>query len=156
MSDSTVSRLDRFARQRGDTIVEVLIAIAVITLVLGGAYVTTNRSLQATRAAQERVNALKLAESQMEQIKALAANNPTELFGTTTASPFCIAKATGLPVEDDDPACAVGLSGDPASSEPIFNISITRTSNYFVLTEIWVDVSGRNNDSLQMRYRVYD
>ncbi len=152
-----ISKLRRLAdNQRGDTIVEVLIAIAVISLVLGGAYVTTNRSLQATRAAQERVNALKLAEAQIEQIKAMAANNATVLFGTTTSSPFCISKATGLPVADDDPACAVGLSGDPTSAEPKFSISITRSGNYFVLDETWVDVSGRNSDSLQMRYRVYD
>lgn len=146
------------ANQRGDTIVEVLIAIAVISLVLGGAYVTTNRSLQATRAAQERVNALKLAESQIEQIKAMAANSPSVLFGSATASAFCISKANGQPVAAGDAACEVTLSGDPAPSgvEPRFNISITRSSNYFELTETWEDVSGRNTDSLQMRYRVYE
>ncbi len=155
------------ANQRGDTIVEVLIAIAVISLVLGGAYVTTNRSLQATRAAQERVNALKLAESQMEQIKAMAANDPTVIFGSTTTSEFCISKATGdievaanlssgQPTGSPHADCVVGLSGDPATDEPRFYISIIRTGNDFVLTELWEDVSGRNNDSLQMRYRVYE
>ena len=68
-------------RQRGDTLVEVLIAIAVVSLILGGAYVTTNRSLYATRAAQERGNALKLAESQIEQLKGIVASNPTAVFG---------------------------------------------------------------------------
>ena len=143
-------------RQAGDTIVEVLIAIAIISVVLGGAYVSTNRSLLATRAAQERVSALKLAESQMEQIKGLAASDPDQLFGGTAPSPFCISKATGLPVEDDDPACAVGLSGDPTTAVPLFTISITRTGNDFAITETWTDVSGRITDSLEMRYRVYE
>lgn len=142
--------------ERGDTIVEVLISIAVISLVLGGAYVTTNRSLQATRASQERVNALKLAESQIEQIKGLAATDPDQLFGVTAPSPFCIAKATGLPVAATNAACSVGLSGDPSSSEPVFTISVVRSNNDFVLTETWADVSGRTTDSLQMRYRVYE
>ncbi len=146
----------RFGSQTGDTIVEVLIAIAVISLVLGGAYVMTNRSLLATRAAQERINALKLGESQLEQIKAMATSNPTVLFGSGTNSPFCISKASGLPVPASDAACAVGLGGDATSNEPKFNISIVRSVNYFVLTETWVDVSGRTNDSLQLRYRVYD
>ena len=57
--------------ERGDTIVEVLIAISVMSLLIGGAFVLTNRSLQGTRAAQERLNALKLVESQLEQLKKL-------------------------------------------------------------------------------------
>ena len=42
------------SRQRGDTIVEVLIAIAVIGAVLGGAYVVVNNSANNNQAAQER------------------------------------------------------------------------------------------------------
>lgn len=149
-------------REQGDTIVEVLIAIAVVSLVLAGAYVSTNRSLQATRAAQERVNALKLAESQMEQIKSLASISPEILYSSVTDSSFCIAKATGQPVRnehpthDDEPACAVGVSGDPTADQPIFEISITRDGDTFTLTETWTDVSGRVDDSLQLRYRVYE
>src|SRR5687767_4350813 len=58
-------------RERGDTIVEVLIAIAVVSLILGGAYTTTNRSMQATRSAQERSVALTLAESQIERLNGM-------------------------------------------------------------------------------------
>jgi prepilin-type N-terminal cleavage/methylation domain-containing protein len=142
--------------QRGDTIVEVLIAIAVISLVLGGAYVTTNRSLQATRSAQERGNALKLAETQMEQIKGLAATDPTALF--SAPSPFCIRKTDSQPVAATDAACRVNLSGDQAGSneQPSFRISILRDVNDFTLTETWDDVSGRQSNTLQLRYRVYE
>lgn len=156
-----VKRIPNRQQERGDTIVEVLIAVAVVSLILGGAYVTTNRNLLAVRSAQERVNALKLAESQIEQIKGLAAIDPDKLFATAgpnaAPNPFCIAKATGLPVAADKPACSVDLAGDPALSgvEPRFNISITRTGNDFLLTERWADVSGRVTDELQLRYRVY-
>lgn len=142
------------SRERGDTIVEVLIAIAVVSLVLGGAYVTTNRSLQTTRAAQERSIALKLAESQIERIKALAANDPAALFGAP--SPFCISGSTGQPVSASDAACSVDSSGMPASEEPVFHLSVERSNNDFVLTETWYNVSGRMTDSLQLRYRAYE
>lgn len=148
-------------RERGDTIVEVLIAVAVVALILAGAYVATNRSLLATRSSQERVNALKLAEAQMEQIKGLADTQPEKLFTTTgpnaSPNPFCIEKETGMPVPAGNAACVVNLSGDPAPSgvEPRFTISITRSGNDFVLTERWTDVSGRITDELKLRYRVY-
>ena len=72
---------------RGDTIVEVLVAIMVISSVLAGAYVSTRSSINATRTAQERGEALKLAESQVEQIK-VAANTGTP--DVIAAADFCI------------------------------------------------------------------
>jgi prepilin-type N-terminal cleavage/methylation domain-containing protein len=141
-------------RQRGDTLVEVLIAIAVISLILAGAYVTTNRSLYATRSAQERSNALKLAESQIEQLKGLAGSNPTALFGGAVPNPFCISN-TGTVVPAANPACSVGTTGVPTTVEPIFRLSIARSGNTFTLTETWIDVGGKQTDSLQLKYRVY-
>jgi prepilin-type N-terminal cleavage/methylation domain-containing protein len=144
----------RYDLQKGDTLVEVLIAIAIVTLILGGAYVTTSHSLQATRAAQERSIALKLAESQIERIKGLAADDPDTLF--TASSPFCISAASGLPVVASDTACQVNQTGNPTSSEPIFHISIAKSGNYFVLTETWASVTGKTTENLKMRYRVYE
>lgn len=146
-------------RERGDTIVEVLIAVAIVSLVLAGAYVSTNRSLLATRAAQERVSALKLAESQMEQIKSLASTDPDILYGSVTDAPFCIAKADGRPVSDDNAACTVGISGDPTdpNDPPAFKVSITRAGDdLFFLRETWTNVSGQQTDSLELRYRVHE
>lgn len=58
----------------GDTIVEVLIAMAVVSLVLAGAYASTLRSSNAVRTGQEQGIALKIAESQLERIRQAAAN----------------------------------------------------------------------------------
>ena len=44
---------------RGDTIVEVLLAIAITSVVLAGAYVAVSGSMKASRAAQERGEAVK-------------------------------------------------------------------------------------------------
>lgn len=147
-------------RERGDTLVEVLIAIAVVSLILGGAYVTTNRSLQATRSAQERAVALKLAESQIERLKALmSTSSASTVMGIPAGTAFCIGYTTNKPVNLPNNECDLNTDGTYTGVEPIFHISITRggtTGNDFVLSENWADVSGRNSDSLQLRYRVYD
>lgn len=62
----------RWAKQRGDTIVEVMLAMAVVGMVLGVAYGITNRSVQVGRSAQERSEALKIAETQIELLKEYA------------------------------------------------------------------------------------
>lgn len=137
--------------------VEVLIAIAVVSLVLGGAYVTTNNSLQATRAAQERSIALKLAESQIEQLKGIV-GDPTRsslVFGGSAPNPFCLSTA-GTPVADSHNDCKLGPDATHTTVEPVFTIKITRTGNNFLLEESWANVSGKTTDKLQLRYRVYD
>ena len=148
-------RIKQTSRERGDTLVEVLIAIAVITMIMGGAYITTNKSLLATRAAQERGNALKLAESQIEQIKGLVATNPDSLFSGSPPSPFCISD-TGTVVAATNAACSVGTGGTPTMAQPKFNLSVVRSGNTFTLTETWVNVSGKSTDQIQMKYRVYE
>jgi len=141
-------------KERGDTIVEVLIAISVVSLILAGAYVTTNRSLLATRSAEERGNALKLAESQVEQLKGLAKSDPTSIFGASTPMPFCVSHTTNKPVIATNPDCALDASGNATG---IYNLSVNRGSdgNTFTISNQWVDVSGKINDSLQLIYRIY-
>jgi Tfp pilus assembly protein PilV len=55
---------------RGDTIVEVLIAIIVLSTVLVTAYALATRSLKENQQAQEHSQALKIAEGQLEALKA--------------------------------------------------------------------------------------
>lgn len=151
------SLIKKSAGERGDTMVEVLIAIAVVSLVLGGAYVTTNNSLQSARAAQERSIALKLAESQIEQIKGIA-GDPTRsdlIFDGSAPNPFCISTG-GDPVTDSHDDCKLGPDATHATVEPIFTIKVTRTGNNFLLEESWANVSGKTTDKLQLRYRAYE
>jgi prepilin-type N-terminal cleavage/methylation domain-containing protein len=58
------------ANQRGDTIVEVLIALAVISSVLAGAFFVTNHSAQNVRDTEEHTQALQLLQGQIEQVRA--------------------------------------------------------------------------------------
>ncbi len=148
----------RSQHQRGDTLVEVLISMTVISLVLGGAYTTTSRSLSATRAAQERGNALKLAESQVEQIKNIVATSPDDIFGAGVSTKFCV-DGTGT-VYDASIAplnthCIVDVQGNPTTIQPSFTLVTTRTGNDFLVDESWYDVGGTTTDNLKLAYRVY-
>lgn len=55
--------------QRGDTIVEVLIAIAVVSGVLATSYAIVNSNTRSSQQASERVEALKLAEEKIELLR---------------------------------------------------------------------------------------
>jgi prepilin-type N-terminal cleavage/methylation domain-containing protein len=145
--------------QRGDTIVEVLIAMAVMSLVLGGAYVTTNRSLLAARDAQEHSQALKLAQTQVEEIKAIAASNPDSLFVSPPAV-FCIDSTPKvIDVAVSPGACAVNSKGSPATAEPIYHTTVKSGApsdpNFFTVQMQWLSVRGTATNKLDLVYRVY-
>ena len=140
--------------QRGDTIVEVLISIAVISLVLGGAYVTTQRSLLASRDAQERGNALKLTEGQLEQLKNIASSsNASTLFGSGTTGTFCV--VGGSIVSASNAGCAVDSAGQPTGKEPVYHLSATRSGNTFTVVNTWASLINSTNDNVQLAYRLY-
>lgn len=107
---------------RGDTIVEVLIAIAVVSLVLAGSYASTRRSANATRTAQEQGEALKFAESQVEQIKAALESSPAGTIppdSTQGSIPYTV-KTTITPLGSNNYNVIVtwpGLSGITNSVE---------------------------------------
>ncbi|CAN5448619.1 hypothetical protein BH10PAT3_BH10PAT3_8260 [soil metagenome] len=80
--------------QRGDTIVEVLIAMAVASSVLALTYVTMNRNLNITRASQERTEASKVVQGQIEALKAR-----TDAGRTLVSDNFCIDATDGSEIE---------------------------------------------------------
>lgn len=145
-------------RQRGDTIVEVLISITVVSLILGSAFITTNKSLQATRSTQERSNALKLAESQVEQLKGAIAN-PTTAATIFSSTLFCLYTPPAGPLSVVTlPAtnCTVDTGGTPTINEPKFNLSITRVGNDFTVKSTWNNLSGTTTlQQVTIKYRAY-
>jgi prepilin-type N-terminal cleavage/methylation domain-containing protein len=151
----------RGSAERGDTLVEVLIAIVIVASVIGGAYVVSNKSLQSTRSAQERQNALKLSESQLEQLKSLIASDPDQIFGAGKPTKFCLSSdASGIHVWDFTQAaqkvhCVLDASENPTTGQPAYTLYVQRTTNDFKLTETWFDVSGDFSDSMQLNYRAY-
>ncbi len=62
-------RITPVLQQAGDTIIEVFIAVAIISSVLGLAYATINRNTLVIRDTQERTEASKLGQGQIEVLK---------------------------------------------------------------------------------------
>lgn len=92
--------------QSGDTIVEVLIAIAVLTSVIGGAYSIMSLNMAKLRDNQERTEASKIAQSQIEALIGISKTDTSILPSGT--SPFCIEYSAPLSIN------SVG-AGSPAA-----------------------------------------
>lgn len=126
---------------RGDTLVEVLIAISIISAVLGGAYVSANRSSKAIRTAQERSEALKIAaETQMERIKVAADNNSPDIF---SPGDFCLD-----PALNTSPPCSIVVGGVTYDT----TVNHVAGSHDFAVKVIWDSLSGGKNN-VELYYR---
>ncbi|MGB4759316.1 MAG: hypothetical protein WBP26_04660 [Candidatus Saccharimonadales bacterium] len=156
--------------QAGDTIVEVLICILVISIVLAAAFTITNSSLLSVRAAQERSQAIKLAESQLERLRTA---EPVAALTT----PFCL-PPTGAHVTAASPIsrdCYFGLDGEViptaqvvgtpgAAGTPIanlysgadgpqFQVRVSQNAGLYTVQVKWVAVKG-DLGQITMRYSV--
>jgi len=109
-------------KQLGDTIIEVLLAMSVIGLVLGMAFGIANRSVQIGQDAQERTEALKIVESQLEIFKSEYAGS-ADLQARTEDNPFCLDTSTAIPVivDSTEPQCA-NINGNGQSG--LYTVSI--------------------------------
>lgn len=87
---------------RGDTIVEVMIALSILGLAFAISYATANHALLQARNAQEHSQALEYVDGQLELLRQAAPNPSTGVFTTNPATgksvtPFCLtAGASGI------------------------------------------------------------
>src|SRR5687768_7725289 len=90
---STMRRL----KQTGDTIVEVLIAITILSFILGGAYVVVSKSATSMCTAQERGEAVTIAQGQVEKLRVAGANTRLGTNGRT----FCFVGEALVPTPNN-------------------------------------------------------
>lgn len=109
-------------RERGDTIVEVLIAIAVLGSVLGSASIIVNKNVKTNLATQERAQAVKLAERQLELFRVAVATTPNFL-NTLPVGSFCM-RLSGTAVTVETTNCALNALGNPTSEEPVYDVGL--------------------------------
>lgn len=132
---------------RGDTIVEVLIAIAVVSSVLGGAFAVSSRALRGTRVSQERSEATKMVEGQLESLKTVL-DDPTradQVFSQTT--PFCFSPT--LAIVTDTASCRRG-------TENRYQLSIVRNGDAFSASAVWDKIGGGPQERVTIVYKVYE
>lgn len=82
----------------GETIVEVLLAVALVGGALTGAYYLLNRSYRQSQAAVERVAATKAAESRVEILRTVS---PSILNALSNGHIFCLTSAGSIALTTD-------------------------------------------------------
>lgn len=144
----------------GDTIVEVLLVITIVSSVLAGAFVSASRSLKETRGAQERGESLKLAEAQFERLRSVALNPASAVF--TTSSYFCIdsslqVRFLGSTNRDDfSPATYPSQCQQAPQGGTVYYVSIDRgPGNVFTVVSRWDNAKGTGRDEVKIVQRLY-
>lgn len=135
----------RSGHQRGDTIVEVLICVLIVSLVLAGAYVTTQRSSVGVRNSQEHSVALKLIQAQVEQLRTNANQENPAVF--TANQPFCMVDSVPVPA-NSTPECTQDSAGEPTTDQPMYRMTIRRIANaggtVFTINADWDALTGQS------------
>ncbi len=152
----------------GDTIIEVMIVLAVLGLAISISYATANRSLLNTRQAQENSEATKVLQTQIEQLRILAANGPNDPASTalnpfTHGSPFCVTGGASPVLTDETDALCTSNSGRytvkiyycPGSGDLECAGSELQADGTFLITAKWDNVRGIGKDSINYVYRYY-
>lgn len=130
--------------KRGDTIIEVMLAMAIIGLVLAAAYATAARNLRTSRFTQERTEALKIAEGQIELMKSLSGSSRDLLYPPESAE-FCLPAAGGAPVR---PA-----AGNAACQNRFYEITIQRaaSNDVFIIFVRWIPEGGSDANRAEVK-----
>jgi type II secretory pathway pseudopilin PulG len=157
------------SRQRGDTIVEVLIAIIVLSTVLAGAYGVASRSTKEGIQTQEHAQALQIAQGQLETLKSSTA--------PPSSTPFCYDSSgnavttgwtgTSWPVDQSNPSldgypsgcqqATNGSGGACTDASLCFHVAVQRLyatdPNLYTVSLRWNGVNG-GIDQVRLDYRL--
>jgi type II secretory pathway pseudopilin PulG len=94
-----------YKRSSGDTIVEVILCIAIAGLVIAGSYALAGNSLRQGVTASERTEALKIAEGQIETLKFRNQRSTSDVWQSFSTLPeaqdFCLDDEVPGQSEDD-------------------------------------------------------
>ena len=163
--------------QRGDTIVEVLIALAVIGLTISTGYSIATRSLNGVQVSNERSEATKVAEGQIERL--IASVRGGESVGPTGSNPaFCffINSIGETETRDVVTVAAPGVAGDYGDCQdgpdgrykiaileetnmnvPCYNDSgppSKLTASEYAVNVQWDRIGGGQQQVVELNYRI--
>lgn len=155
----------RRLKQGGDTIVEVMVCMAVVSAMLGGAFVTARNSQLNVRNSQEHAEALSLIENQVEQLRASGSNSNSPIF---TTSPFCMSNGALVSTTTASPAAACILESNgqqaPSGFQPAFTMYIAPSNNcntpiaqcyQYNVQATWYEIVGNGQGTESIEYRLY-
>ena len=153
--------------QRGDTLVEVLISIAVIGMVIGASYATATRAQRTGRYAQEQTEALKVAEAQIEKLKHIATIDPTtvpapaDIFSTINTE-FCITDTFAKVNKGSTGPSGYDANCKGLGSGKLYDVVVKYEVNppdgghdLFTVTVSWERVGSAIRGNQQIAYRLH-
>lgn len=134
---------------KGDTIIEILLSIAVLSLVLSVSYGLANRSSQSIRQAQERGEAQKLAEEQLELLRGYI--TPDQLWESNQCFK---ADNPSTPVNESDEPTSDNNNCQNRGSGSRYNLRIgIPADNTYTVYVNWPNVKG-GTDELTLSYKI--
>lgn len=137
-------------KQAGDTIVEVIIAIAVISTILAGAFLVTTHSTRAVRDAEEHAQALQYLQGQVELLRASAARSGG--LPTALNTPFCLGTSQYYQPATSSGQCTLGSLYNLSITSPTASAQVNATTT-FNLVASWAGLSGGTN-TVYLAYKV--
>jgi len=152
-------------QNQGDTIVEVMLAIAIIGIALGTAFALSTRSFHTGQNVEERGEALSLAQGQVEFLKNTYLNGAKDdlisdsSYGTGKA--FCFSDTDGKVYDATSSNCTNYKLADGSSS--IYTIEVTYcngsgcgTEGVFTVKVSWTGAGGQRLDNSTVYYKIPD
>ncbi len=155
----------------GDTIIEVLLAMAVAVSVLAGAYVLANQAMRLGRQAQERTEANKIAQGQIEALESLAREgklNEANIPVVGGADIWCLPTWSSLwTTAPTAQKAARNTSPTNVCNRGLYTVSVVlEDTTYLDATKItggqyrvditWTGVTRNSAQELAIHYRTYE
>ena len=139
------------SESRGDTIVEVILATALIASAIGLAYSMSNHNLSSGISAGQRSQALSLAQAQIERIKNAYLTNSPALDSYKIDKPFCI---LGDGSEEDVSKTGTKCANFGSSPYSI-TVNYNKTTLVFTTDVSWFSNSNNTGqDQLTLYYKL--
>jgi type II secretory pathway pseudopilin PulG len=137
--------------KRGDTLVEVLLAITIVSMVLGGAFALTRQSATTTQRAQERSEAINLAQQQTELLRAGVVEGKDYSTAASASEGFCVNKVDLEPLTGTND-CQFGISD---GAQRRYRVRITGEDvDLYEIKVTWDRLGGGEQEVASWRYRV--
>lgn len=161
-------------KNQGDTIVEVLIVLAVLGFAISISYASASRSLADAEQSEENSYAAELAQTQVEEIRSM-------VLGSTEAPTGSISGLASIPVSPGPPPsqqfCMNGGTASPSICQlqnngngVTYTVTDTLTQtqntnpandmyipyvNSFEVAVTWPDIQGQGTDEVTLYYNAY-
>ena len=163
-------RLPRIAKLkgqwRGDTLIEVLVAITVISLILTGGYIVSNTSTNSVVSSSEHSLAIEIGTTQLDSLRSLISSSNiifnsssgAATQGAVSYTTFCIGGGNGQTLEPST-NCNFNSSGwiSGVATPPYYSVSMKQhsaNSNQIDISISWQQLGNSTANNLGFSYRV--